>query len=301
MGEIVVFAAVALTVVLLVHYYLWRRLVRDTTTTTWWRRAGLWTLVALSTLLMLTLVGGRVLPHSIAAVLSWPGYLWLAVMFYLLITLAALELPALAGRIVLRRRSVRHSERVLAGVAASRDEAGTAMSGNTASTAGPPDGGQSRRVFLARTVAVTAGLVSAGVVASGVRSALGAPQIKRVRVPLAKLPSSADGYRIALVSDIHLGPLRGIGHTRRIVDLINGLDADMVAVVGDLVDGSVAQLGEAVRPLRDLRSRHGSYFVTGNHEYYYDYQEWVDEVADLGVRPLRNEWLELPVALTCPE
>jgi len=72
------------------------------------------------------------------------------------------------------------------------------------------------------------------------------------------------------------------------------LDADIVTVVGDLVDGTVAELGTAASPLRDLRSRNGSFFVTGNHEYYSGYQEWVDEVARLGVRPLRNEWLELP-------
>ena len=84
-----------------------------------------------------------------------------------------------------------------------------------------------------------------------------------------------DGLRIATVSDIHLGPLRGRAHTERIVAVINRLDADLVAVVGDLVDGSVAELGPAAAPLRDLRSRYGSFFVTGNHEYYSGVEEWV--------------------------
>jgi predicted MPP superfamily phosphohydrolase len=160
-----------------------------------------------------------------------------------------------------------------------------------------PENLQSRRLFLARAVAITAGLVSVGVVASGVGSAMGPPRLKRVQIPLAKVHPAADGYRIALVSDIHLGPLRGYSHTRRIVDIINGLNADIVAVVGDLVDGTVAELGAAAAPLRDLRSRNGAFFVTGNHEYYSGYREWVDEVARLGVRPLRNEWLELPGGL----
>jgi uncharacterized protein len=75
--------------------------------------------------------------------------------------------------------------------------------------------------------------------------------------------------------------------------MVNGLDADLVAVVGDLVDGSVEELGRAAAPLRDVRGRDGSYFVTGNHEYYSGYQEWVEEVARLGLRPLRNERVEL--------
>jgi predicted MPP superfamily phosphohydrolase len=220
------------------------------------------------------------------------------VVFYLVITLALAELPALAARIVLRRQSARDNQLVAAHSGAGREKAGATTTADPPDNSNPPvppaEGSQSRRLFLARTVAITAGVVSVGVVASGMRSALGAPQIRRVRVPLAKLPSSADGYRIALVADIHLGALRGFSHTRRIVDLINGLDADIVAVVGDLVDGAVAELGAAAQPLRDLRSRHGSFFVTGNHEYYSGYQQWIDEVAQLGLRPLRNEWLELP-------
>jgi hypothetical protein len=71
------------------------------------------------------------------------------------------------------------------------------------------------------------------------------------------------------------------------------VNADIVCVVGDLVDGTVAELGRFAEPLASIRSRQGAYFVTGNHEYYSGFQPWVDEVASLGVRPLRNERLEL--------
>jgi hypothetical protein len=118
-----------------------------------------------------------------------------------------------------------------------------------------------------------------------------------MQIPLAKLPRSADGLRIALVSDIHLGPLRGYSHSRRVVDMINGMDADVVAVVGDLVDDSVETLSDAVAPLRELRSRYGSYFVTGNHEYFSGVDEWIEKVASLGLRPLRNEHVTLPTGV----
>ncbi len=98
-----------------------------------------------------------------------------------------------------------------------------------------------------------------------------------------------DGFRIATVSDIHLGPLAGRAHTERIVAAINRTQADIVAVVGDLVDGSVRELGAAAAPLRGIQSRHGAFFVTGNHEYYSGAEEWLAEVERLGIRTLRNQ------------
>lgn len=152
-------------------------------------------------------------------------------------------------------------------------------------------------MFLSRAVAITAGAVSVGVVGSGIGTAMGPPRLKRIEIPLAKLPRTADGLRIALVSDLHLGPLRGLSHTRRVVDMVNGLDADVVAIVGDLVDGSVAELGPAAAPLRELRSRSGAFFVTGNHEYYSGYEDWIAEVERLGLQTLRNERAQLPGGL----
>jgi hypothetical protein len=153
----------------------------------------------------------------------------------------------------------------------------------------------SRRLLLARGAAIFAGLTAAGTVGYGVRTALGPPQLDRVQIPLPKLPRAMDGTRIAVVSDIHLGPLVRSDHARRIVDLINRVDADVVAIVGDLVDGTVEELGAAAAPLADIRARHGAFFVTGNHEYYSGYLPWIEEVQRLGIRTLRNEREELPI------
>jgi predicted MPP superfamily phosphohydrolase len=236
---------------------------------------------------------------------AWPGYLWLAVMFYLLVVLAVVELPVLLARIILRHRAQTATRvPVPALVGALRDRSPRSepstfepLSAEPPSVGRPHEVDEGRRLFLARAVAITAGLAATGLVASGVGSAMGPPRLRRAQIPLAKLPRGADGLRIALVSDIHLGPLRGVGHTRTIVDMVNGLDADVVAIVGDLVDGSVAELGAAAAPLRDVRSRYGSFFVTGNHEYFSGHEEWIAEVARLGLRPLRNEWVALPAGL----
>jgi predicted MPP superfamily phosphohydrolase len=146
-----------------------------------------------------------------------------------------------------------------------------------------------RRVFLSRTVGVVAGAASVSLVGVGMANALGPPDLLRVPVRLAKLDPALSGFRIAVVSDIHLGPLLGRAHTERIVSMINETEPDLVAIVGDLADGTVAELGSAAEPLRDLVSREGSFFVTGNHEYFEEPEAWLRELDRLGVHPMRNE------------
>jgi len=147
-----------------------------------------------------------------------------------------------------------------------------------------------RRSFLARASAVAAGAASVGLVGVGTVSALGPPNVLHIPVRLRRLDPALSGFRIAVVSDIHLGPLAGRSHTERIVRMINESSPDLVAIVGDLVDGTVAELGPAAEPLQDLDSREGAFFVTGNHEYFVDDPfSWLRELERLGVQPLRNE------------
>ncbi|MFD9979034.1 metallophosphoesterase [Streptomyces massasporeus] len=159
----------------------------------------------------------------------------------------------------------------------------------TATPAGP-----TRRLFVSRVVAGAAAAAAVGTVGYGTYGVLRGPKVKRVTVPLAKLPRAAHGYRIAVVSDVHLGPVLGRGFAQKVVDTINATQPDLIAVVGDLVDGSVKDLGPAAAPLAQLRARHGSYFVTGNHEYFSGAEQWVEEVRRLGITPLENARREMP-------
>ncbi|MFD4830966.1 metallophosphoesterase [Streptomyces uncialis] len=152
----------------------------------------------------------------------------------------------------------------------------------------------SRRLFVSRLVAGTALAAATATVGAGAYGVLNGPKVKRVTVPLAKLPRSAHGFRIAVVSDIHLGPILGRSFAERVVRTINSTQPDLIAIVGDLVDGDVADLGPAAEPLARLRARHGTYFVTGNHEYFSGAEQWVDEVRDLGLHPMENVRTELP-------
>lgn len=113
--------------------------------------------------------------------------------------------------------------------------------------------------------------------------------VKRVSVPVPNLPAALDGLRIVQITDVHIGPtLRG-AWLRHVVDQINALSADVIAITGDLVDGPVAALRPHVAALSDLKAKHGTFFVTGNHEYYAGPNEWIAELRRLGLRVLRNE------------
>jgi predicted MPP superfamily phosphohydrolase len=139
-----------------------------------------------------------------------------------------------------------------------------------------------------------AGLTAVGTTGYGMTIALGAPVVERVPIALRGLGRPLDGYRIALISDIHLGPTLGRAHAERLVRTINDLRADLVAITGDLADGSVDELGRACQPLQDLRSTHGTFFVTGNHEYYTgDLSNWLDALRVWGVNLLLNSRVEI--------
>ena len=220
--------------------------------------------LTLLALLVATLFLPRLLGWRESPWVAWPGFVWFGLVVYLFLMLLVLEPLRLALRGWVKR-SPPHSPE-------------------------PETQAMNRRVFLARASAVAAGAASVGLVGVGMDNALGPPHLLRLPVRLRRLDPLFNGFRIAVVSDIHLGPLAGRTHTERIVRMINEAEPDLVAIVGDLVDGTVAELGSAAAPLQHLASREGTFFVTGNHEYFVDdTSSWLRELDRLGVQPLRNE------------
>jgi predicted MPP superfamily phosphohydrolase len=127
----------------------------------------------------------------------------------------------------------------------------------------------------------------------GFHNARRVARVRTVDVPIAALPAALHGFTIAQITDVHVGPTIGGDHVAAVVEAVNRLEADLVAITGDLVDGSVHQLAEHTAPLARLRARHGAYFVTGNHEYYSGAHAWIGELRRLGVRVLLNEHVVL--------
>ncbi|TAK30306.1 MAG: metallophosphoesterase [Myxococcaceae bacterium] len=256
-GQLLLFIAVVLLVVGGIHFFLWARLFRDPAWSARWTRAGGALLASLGLSLPLLLIVSRWLPRAVATPLAWAVFVWMGGSFLLFVLLTLAEAVRLAA----------------AAVGALHDPG--------------------RRRWFSRAVAALSGLGGLGTSAFSVRAALAAPTVRTVRVPLAALPAAMDGYTLVQLTDIHVGPTIDRRFMVDLVARVNALRADAVVITGDLVDGSVASLGEHVAPLAELRARHGVFFVTGNHEYYSGVEEWMAELARLGVRVLRNERVSL--------
>ncbi|MDZ4391255.1 MAG: hypothetical protein U0974_16140, partial [Gemmatimonadales bacterium] len=168
----------------LMHVYVWKRTVKDTTRPGRIRRILSVVLLALLTLLVVTVFLPRFLGFSESGWYAWPGYLWFGVIAYLFLALLVLEPIRLA-----------------LWAAAKRTDSGAGEQ--------PDPAAVDRRLFLARAGAVAAGAAAVGLVGAGAASALGPPNLLRVPVRLGRLDPAFDGFRIAVVSDIHLGPLVG--------------------------------------------------------------------------------------------
>jgi predicted MPP superfamily phosphohydrolase len=253
----VVFLGVVLALIGSIHFYFWLRLVKNTAMPMPYRAWVGIALVALALSMPVTFFVGRVAPPSARAVLAWPAFVWMGLLFLLLVALAATDLVRL----------------------------GLALSGAMGRGGADP----ARRVFLARLLGGLAGGTAGLLGGFGMVQALARLRIKEVRVSLVKLPPALNDFTIIQLTDVHLGPTIGRAFTEQIVALANAQTPDVVAITGDLVDGSVEDLRDAAAPLALLRAKHGVYFVTGNHEYYSGVHEWLDELGRLGIRVLRNE------------
>ncbi len=259
------FLAIALSLVAGMHYYVWARLVRDPQLPQGWARVGTGALVALAIALPLALWLSRVAPG--VRPLLWLAFVWMGVGFLLVAFLGIADAGRLAAWAVRRL-------------------------GGPETPADPQ-----KRVLLARTVAAGVGGVVAGLSAFGVRSALGAVDVKALTVRLRGLPQTLAGFKLVQISDVHVGPLLRKEWLRGVVAQISSLAPDAVVITGDLVDGSVAELREHVEPLGELKPPRGVFFSTGNHEYYSGVAQWMAHLPTLGIQPLSNRHVELAPGL----
>ncbi|UCC56040.1 MAG: metallophosphoesterase [Gammaproteobacteria bacterium] len=146
----------------------------------------------------------------------------------------------------------------------------------------------SRRQFLANGANLGIIGLSGVMTGTGYHEARRLAEVLQISIPLAKLPEALDGFRIVQLSDIHLGPTIKGDYLQGIVERCNELRPDLVAITGDLVDGLTSMLQDDVAPLTSLQSRYGTFFVTGNHEYYWDALTWSDLLQTMGIHVLNN-------------
>jgi len=123
----------------------------------------------------------------------------------------------------------------------------------------------------------------------GIKQAVSGPGIVKIDIPLANLPANFDGFTIAQISDLHAGSTISISYIQNIIDTVNDLKPDLIALTGDIVEGSVIDLKEDVSRLSTLQAPYGRFLITGNHEYYWDAKGWIEEFRKYGLHVLLNE------------
>lgn len=319
------FVVIFMAVIAGINHYLWLRLVRDTRLSRPTAGVATAVLVLLAASVPLAMALWSAWSRAYAPRVNLVAFSWLGVSFYLLLLFVAWDAARVARWLYTRvRRSVAAGSG-RAGVpqpAAARESAAKiehddqddqVLSAQDPLGTGPTRAGaeitpdvqavapersaaqsvQTRRVFVARTVAGGALLTAGGIGAFGARAALWDITTPETSVTLPRLPRALDGFSIALLTDVHIGPLLDGRFLRHLVEQTNRLRPDLIAIGGDLVDGSVAQIGEQVSELRKLRSKYGVFFVTGNHEYYSGVEAWVGFLERLGVRVLTNRTVRI--------
>jgi len=140
----------------------------------------------------------------------------------------------------------------------------------------------------ARVVAAAVVGVSAVLLVWGNREAMRVPRIKKVDIAISGLGAGLDGMRVVLLTDTHYGPINRARWSRRVSEVVNALDADVVCHTGDIADGTVEQREEQAAPLGSIRARLAKTYVTGNHEYFGEAQGWLDHMESLGWAALHN-------------
>lgn len=249
-------------VLALLTWWLHRRLVRATALPRPWSLVVDSLLVVLWLLAVVGSGSGEVFDPGWARGPAFAGWVWLGTAFY--IALGLLALYGLSGSARLVRRARR--------------------SGEEPPVTGSPLGVRALRIATAAIVVAAVGAGTYGVIAAA------RPQVVAVQVPLATLPTEFDGLRVAMISDVHVGPSRGAAFTQRVVDLVNEQKPDLIVIVGDLIDGTIAKVAPDLDPLSQLSAPLGVYGVSGNHEFYADDGgRWLDVWDKLGIEPMRNE------------
>jgi uncharacterized protein len=240
-----------------VHLYLWRRLVRDTELPPIWRRVVTSLLVLLGLSLPVSMVLTRIISPSAKGGILFVPFLWMGAMMLLFLGIAAVDALKLLWKTA--KKTLKK----------------------------PVDA--DRRLFLSRLTAGGAVLSAGSLTFAAVCKGKAAPVVRRKKVFLSRFPKAMDGFKIVHLTDLHIGGTLDTAWLKEVANQVDALQADLIVITGDLVDGKVKTLLPELSPLGELKAPHGVFFVTGNHEYYSGAEEWIPAIRSLNIRVLRNE------------
>ncbi|MHB8420915.1 MAG: metallophosphoesterase [Myxococcales bacterium] len=249
------FLAIALGILGAAHYYLWLRLVRDAGWPPAVRLGASLALAALGTGMVATMILRRAFGRRATGFVQTALLAWMGIGLLLITGLGAVDLARLLF------------------------SAGRALGLGAGCVPSPES---------ARLPALLGGGLGLGLSLIGLREGLRPPRLVEIEVPVPGLPPALEGLTIVQLTDLHIGPTLDARFLASVVERTNALSPDVVAITGDLVDGSVERLAPQVEPLRSLRAKQGVFFVPGNHDHYSGLEPWLAHLPSLGVTVLRN-------------
>lgn len=139
----------------------------------------------------------------------------------------------------------------------------------------------------ARAAIALLALALAGV---GVSQAIKVPGVRDVTIAIADLPPQFAGYQILQLTDLHISRLFETPWAEQVVARANAVGANLIAITGDFIDGTVEKRWANVEPLRGLAAPDGVFAVPGNHEYFFDAEAWLRHFQSFGIRMLVNDY-----------
>ncbi len=259
----IVFAVLVLAVAIALHVYLYRRLVRDVTDH---RLIRIVAMVAIGALIATSIVERfarfNAMPSTVMTIIL---PLWLGFLIYVGLALLAADVVRWG------MTRARRAPAVAAALPVSPE----------------------RRLFLSRAVAGSSVLAGTGLAALGAYRAFAPPRITEVPLKIARWPKALDGFTIAQLSDVHIGPILQRRFLDELVSRANALKPDLAVITGDLVDGRTRHIGSIVEGISAFKGKYGTHFVTGNHDYYSEADEWVTLLSGWGINVLRNRGITL--------
>ncbi len=260
----IVFLSVSTLIVLSMHYYLWLRLIRDTGLNRVLGGIGTYLMIVLAISFPMALFVDKIAPAQYSFPLLWLSYFWIGVMMLLFFLLFSMDMIKIV--IYLFDKLTWAGEEVI---------------------------NPERREFVSAVIGALASasvLIASGI---GVKNYYSTAVVKKYSVRLNKLPETFKGFKIVQISDLHIGQMMTGETLKLIVEQVNNLKPDLIAITGDIADGSTAKLLQDVKPLKNLKALKGVYFVTGNHEYYSGVKEWTVAIEKMGIKVLNNENLRI--------
>lgn len=256
-----IFFALFAFAVFLVHYYIWKRLIKAPDIK--YKKFLTILLIFLAISFPISFGLSKIIPYSISFYLLWFSTLWLGIMLLYLFTFLFIDFLHLI--IYLFNKFIKNSN----------------------------DFNPQRREFISKSIALGATSVVLGATILSVKKYYDIAIVKKISLKIKNLPNSFKNFKIVQISDIHIGQIMRKDTLEEIVEQVNSLNPDLIAITGDLADGSVGFLFDEVTPLNKLKAKKGVFFVTGNHEYYSGVKQWVNAIKKLGITVLENRNIEI--------